>query len=186
MIRVIAGKNRGMQLLFPKVARPLTDRIKTSLFDLIRDFIPGAQVLDLFSGSGSFGIEALSRGAAWAVMVENDDQAARIISQNIIKTKLESISEVRKQDAGMFLQQTRKKFDLVMLDPPFPFDKVSKTKLLFAALNVIKDDGLLIFRYPSKESYLEVPKSYNAGYIQKYGISTIAFYRKKPAVVSNS
>lgn len=186
MIRVIAGKNKGTQLLFPKVARPLTDRIKTSLFDLIHDFIKDAQVLDLFSGSGSFGIEALSRGAAHAIMVENDEQAAQIIAQNITKTKLGSSSEIRKQDASRFLQQTHKKFDLIMLDPPFPFDKVSKTRVLFDALKLIKDDGILIFRYPSKETYMDIPKSYDAGYTQKYGISTITFYRKKPAAVSYS
>jgi len=184
MIRVIAGKNRGTQLAFPKVARPITDRIKTSIFDLIRNFIPGARVLDLYSGSGSFGIEALSRGAISAIMVEKDEQAAGVIAQNIARTRLEASAKVIKQDAGRFLDQTKNDFDLIMLDPPFPFDELTKTRILFAALKVLSEQGILIFRYPTKEIYLNIPKSFTAVYTQKYGISTVTFYRKKPALVS--
>ena len=99
MLRIIAGEKKGLTIEVPSSAKPITDRIKTSIFDLIRDFIEGAEVLDLFSGSGNFAIEALSRGANRAVIVEIDDRAVDIIKKNIIKAKYNLKTDIFKMDA---------------------------------------------------------------------------------------
>ena len=96
-MRVVAGKCRSLPLkaVPGKTARPTTDRIKETLFNIIQAYIPGARVLDLFAGSGALGIEALSRGAASAVFVDADRKAVETIRDNLRFTKLTSCAEVR-------------------------------------------------------------------------------------------
>ena len=100
-MRVIAGSRRSLPLKAPKTAdtRPTTDRIKETLFNILNPLIPGARFLDLFSGSGGIGIEALSRGASKAVFVEKNLEAASVIRENLKFTKLSDVGElIRKAD----------------------------------------------------------------------------------------
>ncbi len=181
MVRVITGKFKGRNLEVAEGTKPLTDRIKTSIFDLVRDFItPETFVLDLFSGSGAFAIEALSRGAGKAVMVDNGDKAHLVITNNIEQIGVNSSCENRKQDAFKFLESETRQFGLIMLDPPFPFTVERKAKLFNLSLNLLKADGLLIFRYPTHEDYnFKQREDVDETYQQKYGISTVSFCRKK-------
>jgi 16S rRNA (guanine966-N2)-methyltransferase len=119
-MRVIAGSAGGVRLAVPKRGvRPTMDRIKGAIFSSLGDAIIGAQVLDLFAGSGAFGIEALSRGAASAIFVEDDRRTAEIINQNLAHTKLRG--RVRNQDVFDFLRQASKadKFRIIFADPPY-------------------------------------------------------------------
>ena len=181
MIRIITGKFKGKQLQVPDGTKPITDRIKTSLFDLVHDYLtPETKVLDLFSGSGNFALEALSRGAEQAVMVDKGDLQCQIISENINSLGVKTNCEIRKQDAISYLRSESRKFELIMLDPPFPFLIKKKSELLELSLPLLSDDGILIFRFPSVENY--DPQNYlpyKEAYRQKYGLSTVSFYRKK-------
>lgn len=148
-MRVIAGTAGGVRLAVPKRrVRPTTDRVKAAIFSSLGDMVIGARVLDLFAGSGALGIEALSRGAASAVFVEDDPGSAEIIEKNLAKTRLKG--RVRQQDVFNFLRQAsgvgaalsalgrsprraprehevKEKFDIIFADPPYEKTKRSET-----------------------------------------------------------
>jgi RNA methyltransferase, RsmD family len=119
-MRVIAGSAGGIRLAAPKRGvRPTMDRVKAAIFSSLGEAIIGARVLDLFAGSGALGIEALSRGAASAIFVEDDRQSAEMIEQNLAKTGLKG--RVRHQDVFDFLRQASdaEKFQIIFADPPY-------------------------------------------------------------------
>ena len=122
-MRVIAGNNRGLNLLAPEGmdTRPTTDRIKETLFNMISFDIHDCNFLDLFSGSGQMGIEALSRGANHAVFVEKDKKAYECIEKNISKARLEDRARLIKSDVSSALNSLNSKeaFDIVFMDPPY-------------------------------------------------------------------
>ena len=123
-MRVIAGTAR--RILLKTVdgleTRPTTDRIKETLFNILQPDLPGARVLDLFSGSGALGIEALSRGAGYCVFVEKAPEAVKCIQANLTATHLEARSRVMITDVQNALSRmdgAEKPFDLVLMDPPY-------------------------------------------------------------------
>jgi len=124
-VRIIGGTARGTPLrsLPVRALRPMLDRVRESLFNIIRDVVPGARVLDLFSGTGSLGLEALSRGAATCVFVESDRALAVLIAENARKCRLADrcrvveadVRDLPRRDAG----DADLPADLVFLDPPY-------------------------------------------------------------------
>jgi 16S rRNA (guanine966-N2)-methyltransferase len=119
-MRVVAGSAGGIQLEVPKWGvRPTMDRVKAAIFSSLGDKIIGAHVLDLFAGSGALGIEALSRGAASVLFVEQDRQSVAAIEKNLAKTRLNG--RIRRQDVFAFLLRFNSplKFDLLFADPPY-------------------------------------------------------------------
>ena len=182
MIRIISGSQKGKKLdVADKVTKALTDRIKTSIFDLLKDFIPKSRVLDLFGGSGNFALEALSRGAKKATIVELNSKAIDIIKNNVQITNFFNNTEIVNRDAFKYAKSVkgRESFDIIFLDPPFPFTIKEKQHLLslsFDLLNKNNPDALLIFRYPKKEIHTST-KGVEV-YAKDYGISKVSFYRK--------
>jgi len=119
-MRVIAGSAGGIRLAVPKrCVRPTMDRVKAAIFSSLGDAIIEAHVLDLFAGSGALGIEALSRGAASAIFVEDGRQSAEVIEKNLARTKLKGC--VRDQDVFDFLRHrpNTEKFEIIFADPPY-------------------------------------------------------------------
>jgi 16S rRNA (guanine966-N2)-methyltransferase len=119
-MRVIAGSAGGIRLDVPKTdVRPTMDRVKGAIFSSLGEQIIGARVLDLFAGTGSLGIEALSRGAVFALFVEQNAEPIAAIERNLRKTKLHG--EIRKQDVFVFLKSThvREPFQIMFADPPY-------------------------------------------------------------------
>lgn len=184
-MRIIAGKARGRAIKAPegRETRPVTDMIRESLFDIWQFDIEGAQFLDLFAGSGCMGLEALSRGAAKATMVDAAPAAVRIIKDNLAKTGLASEpNEVLKSDVieavGRF-KRTRRTFDIIYVDPPFTMPELFPP--VMEALGdgaLLKEDGVLAIRSETKR--LEMPESVgNLARVRekRYGISTVSFYR---------
>jgi 16S rRNA (guanine966-N2)-methyltransferase len=119
-MRVIAGSARGVPLTAPrgKSTRPITDRVKETLFAILGERVPDARVLDLYAGSGAIGIEALSRGAATVDFVERDRAALSALRANLERTRLAGAS-VHEADVERFLAATEGSWDLVVLDPPY-------------------------------------------------------------------
>ncbi len=119
-MRVIAGSARGVQLTAPrgKATRPITDRVKETLFGILGERVPDARMLDLYAGSGAIGIEALSRGAEHADFVERDRAALAALRANLERTRLEGAS-VHEADVERFLAGAEGTWDLVVLDPPY-------------------------------------------------------------------
>lgn len=122
-LRIISGSKRGMNLQTPDGlgTRPTSDRIKETLFNMISFDIPDCRFLDLFSGSGQMGIEALSRGASEAVFVEKDKSAISCIENNLSKAKFTDEATLYKEDVFSALNKLNgsEKFDFVFMDPPY-------------------------------------------------------------------
>ena len=122
MIRIITGKAKGIRLktLEGDATRPTSERVKEAVFSMIQMDIEGREVLDLFSGSGQMALEAISRGAASAVMLDKSPMAVKIITENAEKTKLISRCDIRRDDYLDYIRRNRgRKFDIVFLDPPY-------------------------------------------------------------------
>jgi 16S rRNA (guanine966-N2)-methyltransferase len=154
LMRVIAGTWGGRRLQAPPGAatRPTSDRVREALFSVLGDRIAGARVLDLFAGSGALGLEALSRGAASATFIESDREACRTINANLDKLKLHAT--VLCQDVVRALAQERRRFDLVLCDPPYGFDQERLAPHLARLLN---EDGLLVWETAGREPPPAVP-----------------------------
>lgn len=121
-MRVIAGKARSLKLKTPEGehTRPTTDRIKETLFNMLQSYLPNAVFIDLFSGSGGIGIEALSRGAVHAYFVDNNKQAVDCITDNLKFTKLTEQATVLRQDVLSALDSIHEKeADIIFMDPPY-------------------------------------------------------------------
>jgi 16S rRNA (guanine966-N2)-methyltransferase len=120
-MRVIAGTARGVPLSAPRgqATRPITDRVKETLFAILGDRVPDARVLDLYAGSGAIGIEALSRGAAGVDFVERDRTALSSLRANLERTRLEKDATVHEGDVERYLATAAGPWDLAVLDPPY-------------------------------------------------------------------
>jgi 16S rRNA (guanine966-N2)-methyltransferase len=146
-VRIIAGSRRGHRIDAPKGldTRPTSDRVRENAFNLIGP-VDGATVLDLYAGSGAMGIEALSRGAASCVFVESDRNACRQIERNLDKLRLQGT--VLCQDVVRTLSSERRRYDLILVDPPY--DVVDHGPLARYLPAVLDDDGLLVFETAAK------------------------------------
>jgi 16S rRNA (guanine966-N2)-methyltransferase len=119
-MRVVAGSAKGTRLApVPAGTRPLSDRAREGLFSSLGPAVEGAQVLDLYAGTGAMGIEALSRGAARALFLDSAPAAAKTIAENLRRTRLLARAEVRRLDVVRALRQNVGQFDLVLADPPY-------------------------------------------------------------------
>jgi 16S rRNA (guanine966-N2)-methyltransferase len=117
-VRVIAGTAGGLQLKVPRTGvRPTMDRVKAAIFSSLGEKVVGARVLDLFAGAGGLGIEAMSRGAASAVFVESNRNAARIIERNLAIASVDGRVQVR--DVFAYLNYATEPFDIIFADPPY-------------------------------------------------------------------
>jgi 16S rRNA (guanine966-N2)-methyltransferase len=119
-LRIIGGEWRGRKLSFPALPglRPTPDRVRETLFNWLRDILPGARCLDLFAGSGALGLEALSRGAEEVVMVDRHPAIVAQLKEHIRQLKARGIRVVQ-AEALVFLQGPSQPFDIIFLDPPF-------------------------------------------------------------------
>ena len=148
-MRVISGTARGTKLnsIEEMTTRPTLDRVKESLFNIIQNKIEDSVVLDLFSGSGSIGIEFLSRGCKKAYMCDTSHKAINIIHQNLEKTRLTDNAIVMNQDFKACLNNLAKQkleFDIIFIDPPYKDDIAVKSVEMILSLNLLKAEGIII------------------------------------------
>lgn len=149
-MRVIAGTARRTLLKTPAgmETRPTTDRIKETLFNMLQPYLCDCRFLDLFSGSGGIGIEALSRGAEHAVFMDMGEEPIRCVKENLRNTKLESRAEVMKTEvlSGLRqLSQRGEKFDIIFMDPPYRCQWEQKVLEELKNLDLVHEDTLIIF-----------------------------------------
>jgi 16S rRNA (guanine966-N2)-methyltransferase len=147
--RIIAGAWRRRKLHFPAVPdiRPSPDRVRTTLFNWLREYIPGAVCLDLFAGSGALGLEALSRGAAGVVFVDRERQAADAIRAHLVMLGAQG-GETVQADALAWLKLTARPFDIVFLDPPFDADLFPPVCAALEQGSWLKPRALIYMEYP--------------------------------------
>ena len=148
-MRITSGtlKNRKIKSREGKETRPTLERIKEAIFSIIGDKITDARFLDLYSGTGNMAIEALSRGAERAVMIEQDKEALRIIIENVNDLKLDGKCRAYKNDvfrAVEILGRKNEKFDVIFLDPPYKENITEKTLEKISESEILAEDGIII------------------------------------------
>ena len=148
-MRVIAGKARRRNLVTPKGehTRPTSDRIKETLFNMIQREVADCRFLDLFSGSGGIAIEALSRGASFAVLVDNYKEAQRCIRENIKATDMQDCARLMSMDVMQALRRLNdlnQPFDIVFMDPPYRKDIEADVLSYLLESNIVKEGTLII------------------------------------------
>jgi 16S rRNA (guanine(966)-N(2))-methyltransferase RsmD len=181
-IRVIAGKAKGrrLQMVPGSGTRPISDRAKESLFNILGDSIAGAAVLDLFAGTGSVGIEALSRGAARAVFVENDRQAVNTIQANLRAAGFEREGRALRTDVFIHLRNDpREGFDYVHIAPPQYAGLWAQT---LTALDTrpawVNPDGVVVAQIDPKEFEPLLLTNLTQVDERKYGNTLLVFYER--------
>lgn len=185
-MRVISGKAKGKKLEAPEGmhTRPVTDQIKQAIFNTLQFRIVDCNFLDLFSGSGSMGIEAISRGATKTILVDNDTNAINVINKNINGCKFDKNEyQVIKGDAFKVVEDLynkQMKFDVIYLDPPYTVDEIFIPIMeTLDKFNILEEDGILAIRTKKEK---ELPDEFNTlekTRMKKYGISMVHYYQNK-------
>ena len=183
-MRIIGGNLKGKKLLIPldKSTRPLRDMVRESIFNIldhsskVSKNINNSKVLDLFSGTGSFGIECLSRGAQEVTFFENYSNSLKILKKNLFYLKLESKTKIYETNAYNLKESNLKNeiFDVIFLDPPF---KDKEINILIDQIKILKiaDINTLIIIHRNKKSMDDISKFLNVLDEKKYGLSKILF-----------
>lgn len=158
-MRVIAGSARSVTLDTPigKNTRPTTDKIKETLFNMINFSLEGCIFLDLFAGSGSIGIEALSRGAKKAVFIDNDYNSIKCIKDNLVKTRMTDKASVFKTDFKNALYKLNEnmnidKFDFIFIDPPYDKNLEFNALDILSEIDIISEKGIVIVEQSDNSS----------------------------------
>ncbi len=155
MMRIITGRARGIRLetLEGEMTRPTSERAKEAIFSRLQFDIAGRRVLDLFAGSGQMGLEAVSRGAVHATLVDQSKEAIAVIRRNAEKTKLSGDCTVVCADFAEFLRQRRGKepYDLIFIDPPYPMNACRAAVEAILEARLLKPYGVLVLE--SAEPY---------------------------------
>lgn len=179
-MRVIAGSAGGIRLAVPETdVRPTMDRVKAAIFSSLGDQIIGARVLDLFAGTGALGIEALSRGAASAVFVEQNHAALLAMEANFVRTKVRG--RVRRREVFAFLESagTRERFDIIFADPPYEKTKTGGefTRLLLAnrtLADLLQPSGIFVLeKRPGEE--VAASERWQVTRAKTYGATEVLF-----------
>lgn len=182
MLRVISGKVRGLKLDTPKNedVRPTTDRVKESLFNIINSYIMDSNVLDLFAGTGSLGIECLSRGASSATFVDVSKDSINIVKSNIKKARVENQSTILNLDfknAIDRLKAQNSKFDVIFMDPPYYKNMFIDALANIDNANLLAEDGIIIVEHDTKDKFEDKIGRLEKTKEKKYGNTTLTFYK---------
>jgi 16S rRNA (guanine(966)-N(2))-methyltransferase RsmD len=186
-VRVTAGTAKNIRIDIPKTTRPLTDRMKVRIFDILKKDIVNKTVLDLYAGTGSFAIEALSRGAKSATLVDVAKQTENILKKNVVKTGFDSKTKIVRSKVDEYLNKAIKreeKYDIVFIDPPYKLFNSKKTMQMENIINMAsrllplkkKFKGVVIIKHPKRYpldklelDYLEILETF------KFGLNSVTF-----------
>lgn len=178
-MRIIAGSARGRTFDAPqgKDTRPTLDRVRENVFNILQMKVRGADVLDLFSGSGAMAFEAISRGAASAVLVDCDKTASDVQRRNAEKLRMIEQTSILHCDWHMAVQHMaaqHRKFDVVFLDPPYIMHDM--TPVMNAIKPLLASDAVILLEHEAK-TFPATPDGYDLFDSRKYGIAGVSFFR---------
>ena len=178
-MRIIAGTAGGARIDAPagRDTRPTLDRVRENLFNMLQGDVPGSRVLDLFAGSGALSLEALSRGADFAVLVDHDRQAVQVEKRNIQRLRMEDRTRVLQMDWRAAAKQLAgETFDLVFLDPPY---QMTDLREVFLALEpLLAEDGRIILEHEAKAD-ITVCDSFEEVRRRSWGYCGVTFYARR-------
>ena len=185
-MRVTAGTFKGLSLTVPPNIRPTEGRVRQAFFNILRDVVPGARVLDGFAGSGALGIEALSRGAASATFVEQDTECVLAIRANLEKLG-DNFSRASRRvvhadfERGVrLLAQSKAVFDLVLLDPPYRTDEGKKALNDLYRYAMLAPGAILAVEHERRSELPETVGSIRRLKQHRYGETVLSFYQVFP------
>lgn len=182
-IRITGGEFTGRRIKVPRGVRPSSSRLREALFSILGERVAGSSVLDLFAGSGSLGLEALSRGAAQAVFIERGAAQISVLRRNIASVGAEAAARAVKADwrKGVTrLSVEGREFDIVLADPPYAFwkDERRGTKLLRLSreFGIVRDSGLLVIERPARVGLPRAAPGLEMIIERTYGDSALSLY----------
>ncbi len=183
-MRVVTGEAKGRKLKAPKTTgtRPIIDRVKTALFDILSTRVEDARFLDLFAGTGSVGIEALSRGAASATFIEMSHSVLKLVRENLKITGLADRAETIHADAFKFLQRSSPQYDIIYVAPPQYHEMAARALGILDTSPLVAESGLVIIQIHPKEraGVAAVPLTrLQLTDERKYGSTLLMFYEMK-------
>ena len=181
-MRIVAGKAKGTKLytLEGENTRPTLDRVKESLFNIIQNEIQDSIFLDLFSGSGAIGLEAISRGAKKSILCDKSKEACMVIRKNIEKTHaLENIELYQSDFKEALTNRIHEKLDIIFLDPPYKTDFAIEAVKMLREKDLLKDNTMIIIETDDSNRILENLKNINCEIkdVRKYGRAYLIFLR---------
>jgi 16S rRNA (guanine966-N2)-methyltransferase len=181
-MRIIAGRFKGVRLTVPRgrVVRPTTDRVREAVFNILGPLVEEGRVLELFAGTGAFGLEALSRGAAFAVFVEKDRKAIETLVRNVQTLGLEERALVLALPVTKALQKLTvagDRFRIVYLDPPYATDWIDRVVSDPFFPNLLEADGLLVVERGVRSAEPHLPRPFIQEVARKYGGTMVEIYR---------
>jgi len=185
-IRITGGEFRGRKIKVPRGVRPTSARLREALFSILGERVLDAVVLDLFAGSGALGLEALSRGARYAVFAEKGGGQVEVLRRNIASLGLrERARAVRgnwRRIVARLSEEERRRFDLVLADPPYGFWEAGNagTKLLRLStdFDIVAGNGILVVERPARAPLQGVASGFESILERAYGDSMLSFYHK--------
>ena len=183
-MRIIAGSARSLPLktIEGLDTRPTSDKIKETLFNMLQQDIPGCYFLDLFAGSGQIGLEALSRGAEYAVFVENAKKAAKCIEDNIAFTKFDKESKLFTMDvkSALSMMEGKYRFDIIFMDPPYNKDLEKEVLSYLSHSQLVKEDTIIIVEASLATDFADADElGYEIVKYKKYKTNAHVFLRRK-------
>jgi 16S rRNA (guanine(966)-N(2))-methyltransferase RsmD len=181
-MRILSGQFRGKYLSAGSdlSIRPITNRLKETLFSILHDSVVEKKILDLFSGSGSLGIEALSRGARHVTFVDSAESSIEVLNKNLNNLKRDQISTtVVKSDALTFITKNKNKYHLIFSDPPFRYASLQELINQVFSKNCLEVNGVLIVHHEIDNPFQTEDVSYTVLKQKKIGRSLLSFISKE-------
>ena len=176
-MRITGGIYRSRVLVTPdgNTTRPTSDRTKEAMFNIIAPFVANASILDIFSGSGALGLEAISRGAAKVTFIDNNKEAIKAIKTNIENLKISNYRII--EDSYEIISSLDDKYDIILLDPPYALDVIDNIIKIVEEKKLLNDNGIIVYESDVNHQI----KEYEGYRIKnkKYGIAYLSIFYKE-------
>ena len=177
-MRINSGRFKYRKLEIPESARPTTEKVREAVFSMLIGKVEGATVLDLFAGSGSLGLEALSRGAEFCVFNEGDRKNYKILKNNIANCKAEEISSTYNNDFRKALILANREFDIIFVDPPYREGYYSEVFELVEEYGLLADGGVIVAEHLTDNELSDNMLSFSRTKHKRYGTIGVDFFER--------
>ncbi len=180
-MKIFGGTLRGKNIIVPEGIRPVSLRVKKSCFDILRGEFDGSVILDLFAGSGSLGIEALSQGASRAIFIDADKKSVKAVNRNIAELGLEDKGKVHRKDGIEAIKDFsvyREKFNIIFLDPPYYKGMATKSLQALKEYDILTPSGYIVVFCYRNDDFLDSSEEFSLIVQRKYGQTFLLIYVK--------
>lgn len=177
-MRINSGRFKYRKIEVPETARPTTEKVREAVFSMLTGRVEGTTVLDLFAGSGSLGLEALSRGAEQCVFNEGDRKNYKILKNNIENCKAEQISLTYNNDFRKALMLANREFDIIFVDPPYREGYYGEVFELIEEYGLLADEGVIVVEHLNDNSLSDYIGSFVKTKGKRYGTIGIDFFER--------